>query len=291
MNISKINYNQSFEYLSSEKFTDICDISIYEENYLNVYSNIKRFCKYIIYANSKINDDMKYKISNSFTFFVKTILLDYFIKNILPIISNKFILITHASDLCSCNKDEILNNRYLIKWLGQNALINDKVEGIPIGLQNTSFEGWNYNICKYNKNNIKKYLLYINFSLKTNKKRKVIYNILYNNGFKMYDKLKWNKYIEILSQHKFCISPPGNGVDCHRIWESIYVGCIPIVEKNDILYNYFNTLPILWIKDYSIITTDYLNNEYNRIKNTNFNLEKSTLKYWIDKIEYYRTSF
>ena len=30
---------------------------------------------------------------------------------------------------------------------------------------------------------------------------------------------------------KFVISPPGNGVDCHRTWEAIYLGAVPVVLR------------------------------------------------------------
>lgn len=39
------------------------------------------------------------------------------------------------------------------------------------------------------------------------------------------------QYRKILSLTKFVISPPGNGPDCHRTWESIYMGAIPVVLR------------------------------------------------------------
>ena len=39
------------------------------------------------------------------------------------------------------------------------------------------------------------------------------------------------QYRKILSLTKFVISPPGNGPDCHRTWESIYLGAIPVVLR------------------------------------------------------------
>ena len=32
--------------------------------------------------------------------------------------------------------------------------------------------------------------------------------------------------------YKFVASPAGNGLDCHRTWEAIYLGVVPIVENN-----------------------------------------------------------
>ena len=36
-------------------------------------------------------------------------------------------------------------------------------------------------------------------------------------------------YRQLLLRSKYVLSPPGNGPDCHRTWESIYLGAIPIV--------------------------------------------------------------
>lgn len=38
-------------------------------------------------------------------------------------------------------------------------------------------------------------------------------------------------YRKLLSDSKFVLSPPGNGPDCHRTWEALYLGSIPIVKK------------------------------------------------------------
>ena len=37
------------------------------------------------------------------------------------------------------------------------------------------------------------------------------------------------RYWSLLAQSLFVISPPGNGPDCHRTWEAMYSGAIPIV--------------------------------------------------------------
>lgn len=41
--------------------------------------------------------------------------------------------------------------------------------------------------------------------------------------------LSQRQYQRMLRSHHFVVSPPGNGLDCHRTWEAMYVGTIPIV--------------------------------------------------------------
>ena len=38
-------------------------------------------------------------------------------------------------------------------------------------------------------------------------------------------------YRKALSESKFVLSPAGNGFDCHRTWEALYLGSIPIVKR------------------------------------------------------------
>jgi hypothetical protein len=39
------------------------------------------------------------------------------------------------------------------------------------------------------------------------------------------------EYRRAISDSKFVLSPTGNGLDCHRTWEAMYLGAIPIVKK------------------------------------------------------------
>ena len=64
-----------------------------------------------------------------------------------------------------------------------------------------------------------------------------------------------------LASYKFAISPEGNGIDCHRTWECLYLGVIPIV-KNSNPMSYFKELPILFVDDYSCINNDFLNSSH-----------------------------
>ena len=62
--------------------------------------------------------------------------------------------------------------------------------------------------------------------------------------------------------NKYIISPEGNGIDCHRHYEALLAGCIPIMEKNPLAENKYANLPILWTIDYSEINNEYLESKY-----------------------------
>ena len=269
-------------FLSGDNFNKLSNVSIYERKYYNRY--IKYSITNLIFINEN-NTNVINKIKNTKNIiFTKIEYISYFINIILPHLTQKFILITHNSDNCSGSNDIILNNPLLVKWYGQNMILNsNKTYGIPIGLENKIWNRTNFTLIQKYANNSKNKILYLNFSLNTNSERKNIMKTLLNNGFKNNEKLPWNEYIKNLSNHKFAISPEGNGYDCHRTWECIYLGVIPIVIKSTPL-NFFNELPILFVNNYNDITPKYLNEIYNtKFKNKKFNLEKLKMEFWKNK--------
>jgi len=86
-----------------------------------------------------------------------------------------------------------------------------------------------------------------------------------------------------VKKHKFVLCPEGNGTDTHRTWETLYVGSIPI-EKRNINNSFYQDLPICFVDSLSEINEDFLNYEFDRIKNTKWNLDKLNFSYWKDKI-------
>ena len=69
-------------------------------------------------------------------------------------------------------------------------------------------------------------------------------------------------YFNMLPCYKFVISPEGNGIDCHRHYEALMAGCIPIVEEHTGIREKYKGCPVLYTKDYSEITPAYLEKVY-----------------------------
>ncbi len=49
---------------------------------------------------------------------------------------------------------------------------------------------------------------------------------------------------------QFVLSPPGNGPDCYRTWESIYLGAVPVVLKSSLATSLHSELPIWAVDDW-----------------------------------------
>jgi len=81
-------------------------------------------------------------------------------------------------------------------------------------------------------------------------------------------------YFEGLPYYKFTISPEGNTKDCHRHYESIVAGTIPVIEYSDEINQKYHGCPILWTDDYSEINEEYLLTKYEEMIDKEFDFSK-----------------
>ena len=203
---------------------------------------------------------------------------------------------------------KFIGNKKIIKWFVQNCIYkHDKIVNLPIGLDFHTLNSnikifWGPNMSPIEqekqlisiKNNSKlfyerKILIYSNCHFLNHETpikfggdrvdaiNNIPNNLLYLENNRVPRINSWEKQ----SNYAFVLSPHGNGLDCHRTWEAIVLGCIPIVKKSqiDILYD---DLPVLIINNWNEITEDLLNSTIIDFKNRNFNFNKITLKYWTD---------
>jgi len=78
------------------------------------------------------------------------------------------------------------------------------------------------------------------------------------------------------------LSPIGNGLDCHRTWESLYLGAIPIIKTNNYYESLYSDMPVLLVNDYSSLTTEFLEDQYDKIIKKEKN--KLNQEYWVKQI-------
>ena len=90
----------------------------------------------------------------------------------------------------------------------------------------------------------------------------------------------WN----IMSTYSFILSPFGNGMDCHRTWEALCLGCIPIVKAPDFT-KMFENLPVLIVNNWNEVNQELLDKTILEFKTKTFQYEKLSLKYWTNQIK------
>jgi hypothetical protein len=83
--------------------------------------------------------------------------------------------------------------------------------------------------------------------------------------------------------YAFVLSPRGGGYDCHRTWEALLLGCIPIVKRSG-MDPVFADLPVLLVDDWSDITEELLEKTQTEFSTKEFDRKKLCLTYWISHI-------
>jgi hypothetical protein len=91
------------------------------------------------------------------------------------------------------------------------------------------------------------------------------------------------KYLADLCNSNFVISPFGNGMDCYRVWESIYCGAIPIVPRC-VLFERFSGLPIIMVDGWEHMTVEFIQQQYDNLKAKGGSYDYADLDYWEERI-------
>jgi len=109
-------------------------------------------------------------------------------------------------------------------------------------------------------------------------RQRILFN-LQRNGIQN-QTLPGNLFFDSLPSYKFIISPEGNGIDCHRHYEALLAGCIPIIEENPLIREKYLGCPILFTKDYSEITFDFLEKTYDDMLDQTYDFSRLFLSYY-----------
>jgi hypothetical protein len=225
-----------------------------------------------------------------------------------------FILVTGDEDATipddfDKKTNEILNSSNLIHWYSQNLnhTTNPKLSSIPIGLDYHTIANGKKDMSWWGKQETPKKQEEIIFKLKNTKfneripklyinfansirgkygekdRRESLEQIPKNLQIIEKNNIPRNETWTNMSKYTFVLSPHGNGLDCHRTWEALALACIPVVKKSslDVLYQ---DLPVLIVDDWSDINEELLNSTIEIFEAINFNYDKLTLDYWINKI-------
>lgn len=237
-----------------------------------------------------------------------------FVTNHLRNIHVKFVLVTGDSDsaipfqsLLESEFHKLMNSPLLIAWFSQNLVASPKeypkFRHLPIGLDyHTMSERehfWGpktvpkaqeqllYAVSKTAPPfHLRKPLAYSTFHFQLNRGgRRLAYaqippELIYYEPNQIQRLHSWKRQTD----YAFVVSPPGEGIDCHRTWEAMCLGCIPILISTP-LDDLFEGLPVLIVKSWTDITAELLHKTIEDYKTRTFKLEKLELKYWVNEIE------
>jgi len=195
-------------------------------------------------------DFRPYAVGAGDVVFVKSSELDKFCLEVLSHLKKRFVLITHNGDLNVDSRfQELASNPTVIRWFAQNALIrHPKVTAIPIGLENQRLycNGIVKDFNRLQKRSVAKSKRILSaFSVQTNRSERSHAQKVFRRS-RLVDEIPRRNsraYRKVLIRYAFVASPPGNGIDCHRTWEALYLGVVPIVRKSP-FFESFPGLPV-----------------------------------------------
>lgn len=239
-------------------------------------------------TNSILNSDA---IPDKSIIFVGPYVLEHFFQYHHPRIPGKYILITHnTDDEAPGPYSQYLDEEKIIAWFAQNVekVVHPKLFTIPIGLGNR----YCYDVTLIDKMlkrsiaaDTRDILVYMSFRPNTcPRERGRVIELFKNKPFCRYSVTNYNKYIDNLKDSKFAFSPRGHGLDCHRTWEILYMGAIPIV-KSSASNEMFKDLPVLIVNDWDEVTEEFLIESYKGIRGKKHNLDKLFMDYWTNLID------
>ena len=192
--------------------------------------------------------------------FVQASELVRFSESILSHVTSPFILITHNGDLNIDGRFSALaNDEKILHWLAQNLVFrHPKLTAIPIGLENR---------CLHSHGIIRDFRRFAGRGFP--KSNRILYGFTVSNNAgerapavealrassqaDFTSRLNSRRYRQLLNRYGFVASPPGNGTDCHRTWEALYLGVVPILKRS-LFYSFFPDLPALFVDDWNEVT-------------------------------------
>jgi hypothetical protein len=268
--------NSSYPFISGDTFRAMTD-HIFDET-----TNVDQWANRI------------WKISQGDIVFLsgETEMMKWFFKNTtFNQIRYPFVLVTHNSDASAPTNvfKWVLDNEKIVAWFASNPdHVHKKLFPIPIGLANTRWAHGNINTFKRALYLDRKMfseratLLYVNFQVGTNPKvrSKALKWALTVPNVTQAQTTSHESYLRELGNAKFVLSPHGNGLDCHRTWEAILMGAVPIVLRSP-LDPLFSNTPVLIVDDWNHLTVEYLQSlDYNIVLS-----ERLFAKYWYKRLK------
>jgi hypothetical protein len=260
-------------------------------------NNIANKCDYI-FSQSKSNNgvpqvfisDRFPKLRGGELIFCKTDYIELFSDVVNRFVPKDipFSLVTHDSDFPVTDAMVSLFDNRPVQWWGMNCETR-KANPIPIGIANSycpiTLKGRDFEqSVSPNK------LLYVNHRIQTNP---VVRGWLYDHFSRYtwctvrhpYQSNAIKNYKQELLDHKFVLCPRGNGIDTHRLWEALYCGVIPVVQRHYTHSFMENKLPVLFVDDYRDITEELLVSSYENFQNIKWNMDMLSCSWWIDLIK------
>ena len=262
--------------ITGEKIQNLCDHYISREfdSQIELKGTIqsKKYLDIVSFNfNNFDNKEMVY-CNSGFVSATKQKLIDLRLYDKLQQFKNPFKLILHNSDQRFYEKQlKYLDIPNCKKIYTQNMdVVHDDVIPLPIGIANSCWKWGDLSVWdKVLRVNFKKdNLVHFNFQkkggLREEHNRVYCYDSMIKKGIEFIPNMDYESYLKTLSTYKYSVSPKGNGIDCHRMWECFYLKVIPICERSILTEYYSKIFPIVLIDDWDDLNLESLRKNYDK---------------------------
>lgn len=234
----------NFPYLGADTYYNLCNIHVTKISHLNSLNKMSSESGRRIYVLGALVPEL-FNTAKS----IKTKLARKF----------DFILISESD--CPFNVSElealldVSEKIYYHNVLGYNPMITP----IPLGLEKQSFRNGSRMGDFKRLPNTEVISRPINFLVAWNDETNILRKSYktYFEGVKtalvVKNRLNSHTLHKLMRKSLFVPSPAGNGFDCHRTWEALYLGCVPVVLESDFCGD--STWPVLVVQNWNELAT------------------------------------
>jgi hypothetical protein len=237
--------------------------------------------------------------------------LIYFAQQILPKIHTEFILVSGDSDLAINEAnlglclDYLLKSPYIRAWHAQNRdTDHPKLHSLPIGinihnlwasplqwgggfilpsLQELQMQTIAENAPDFLHREQKIFCNW-HFSIDRADRKDCLAQIDQSLCYFQPQPLPTAKTWEMQASYQFVLSPHGAGLDCHRTWEALLLGCIPIIKVAK-LNDLFRELPVIVVNHWEEVNRALLQESIQKLPQSNVEKNKLFMHYWKRQIK------
>ena len=239
----------------------------------------RAFADHIVDETTGVHPNLVANLLAGDSIFVKSDFLSAFFHEMHPRIFQPYVLVTHNSDWAvpsepriGAQLDAYLDSPMILAWYTVNpSRLHPKLVPLPLGLQNAFYGSPEPNspLTDYMavlpdappllavERNI---LLFIGHEGHTNNSTRLDWAVVYPEMWAYTDTrpLTHIQFLSLLQRSRFVLSPGGQGDDCHRTWEALAMGAVPVVLNLRPFSPLYATLPVLMVEDLGQLNRSFL---------------------------------
>jgi hypothetical protein len=269
------------EIVTGERLQALADISLVPVHVYEFHRHVARFAREMVVFtdHAGLGDEEIGRISAKRSLFVYTHELDAFIEHVWPrLTGHGYVLITHNSDHgVDASRLPWLEatGGKLAHWFAQNVVVSHpKLTPLPIGVANSMWPHGDLRVLRRAMSRAaepRPELVFLQFNPKTHHARQQTWDTLRGNFPEMGEEpppgRSFRRYLYDLARHRFTVAPRGNGIDTHRVWESLYLGVSPILERSAHTEHWHDAgLPLVLVDDWAQVTPSFLAEQAGRLR-------------------------